>query len=337
MGEIWSHSTSTYASLRHLGAIFQTSNSGRPSRAAMTLVSCRKQVVENTRRRHIWAHLGTPSCGLSARLALPIGAPTHHEVPVAHTSTQIVVRRRAAPVLVVAPAKTLGPGPSQRLCSSRPLVRVGFDADVEGNTRRVNAASERPAVDVSGRSTSKTSAPFISPRLRAKPARLMPAAYSLETRGAATASPAALKRRANRLGPRRVVAPGVHQNQLQKPRPRAGFFVTISCEMLRELWSGRRDVAPLGGLAQRTHFNGCPRRRARRFERGFHGCGSPSIGSGRAERQRAAAARVRGEKADCPISRPSVSSNRTRAVSVVPHHQECCWQGVRALAACCFF
>ena len=24
------------------------------------------------------------------------------------------------------------------------------------------------------------------------------------------------------------------------------------------------------------------------------------------------------------------------AVSVVPHHQECCWQGVRALAACCF-
>ena len=82
----------------------------------------------------------------------------------------------------------------------------------------------------------------------------MPAAYSLETRGAATASPAALKRRANRLGPRRVVAPGVHQNQLQKPRPRAGFFVTISCEMLRELWSGRRDVAPLGGIAQRTRF-----------------------------------------------------------------------------------
>ena len=254
MGEIWSHSTSTYASLRHLGAIFQTSNSGRPSRAAMTLVSCRKQVVENTRRRHIWAHLGTPSCGLSARLALPIGAPTHHEVPAAHTSTQIVVRRRAAPVLVVAPAKTQGPGPSQRLCSSRPLVRVGFDAGVEGNTRRGNAASVRPAVDVSGRSTSKTSAPFISPRLRAKPARLMPAAYSLETRGAATASPAALKRRANRLGPRRVVAPGVHQNQLQKPRPRAGFFVTISCEMLRELWSGRRDVAPLGGIAQRTRF-----------------------------------------------------------------------------------
>ena len=168
MGEIWSHSTSTYASLRHLGAIFQTSNSGRPSRAAMTLVSCRKQVVENTRRRHIWAHLGTPSCGLSARLALPIGAPTHHEVPVAHTSTQIVVRRRAAPVLVVAPAKTQGPGPSQRLCSSRPLVRVCFDAGVEGNTRRGNAASVRPAVDVSGRSTSKTSAPLISPRLRTK-------------------------------------------------------------------------------------------------------------------------------------------------------------------------
>ena len=42
----------------------------------------------------------------------PIGAPTYHEVPVAHTSTQIVARRSAAPVLVVAPSKTTALRPS---------------------------------------------------------------------------------------------------------------------------------------------------------------------------------------------------------------------------------
>ena len=60
------------------------------------------------------------------------------------------------------------------------------------------------------------------------------------------------------LGPWRVVASGVHQNQLQKSRPRAQTFFTISCDLLRELWSGRRDAAPLGGIAQRTQCGAEP-------------------------------------------------------------------------------
>ena len=38
--------------------------------------------------------------------------PTYHEVPVAHTSTQIVARRSAAPVLAVAPSNTKALRPS---------------------------------------------------------------------------------------------------------------------------------------------------------------------------------------------------------------------------------
>ena len=67
-----------------------------------------------------------------------------------------------------------------------------------------------------------------------------------------------LKRRANRLGPWRVVASGVHQNQLQKSVSRAQTFFTTSCDLLRELWSGRRDAAPLGGIAQRTQCGAEP-------------------------------------------------------------------------------
>ena len=76
---------------------------------------------------YVWA-----SRGLSAQLGLQICAFTCHEAPAINTSTQILPRRRAAPVRDVAPSNTKASRPSRRLRGSRRLVKVVAGVLVQG-------------------------------------------------------------------------------------------------------------------------------------------------------------------------------------------------------------
>ena len=77
------------------------------------------------------------SRGHGARADLIIDAPQYHEVPATSTSAQIVRRRHAAPVPVLAPSKTKASEPSLRLQYSRRLVKVGLDVLLQGHVARV--------------------------------------------------------------------------------------------------------------------------------------------------------------------------------------------------------
>ena len=97
-----------------------------------------------------------------------IGASTYHKAPATITSTQMVARRSAAPVPVLAPSKTKRPGPSRRLWNSRRRLKVIREVDVEDATRSWHCGGYTiqrrrlgvdPPVNVRGRSSNRVSEP----------------------------------------------------------------------------------------------------------------------------------------------------------------------------------
>lgn len=184
-----------------------------------------------------------------------IGASTYHKAPATITSTQMVARRSAAPVPVLAPSKTKRPGPSRRLWNSRRRLKVIREVDVEDATRSWHCGGYTiqrrrlgvdPPVNVRGRSSNRVS----------EPNRCV-YTHRVHPRGPwrrGGLARRALGRQKGRLGPRRGVAPGVHQHRFQKPSPLAKLFVTDPCQTPQELRSERRDAAPLGRIVQKPRF-----------------------------------------------------------------------------------
>ena len=178
--------------------------------------------------------------------------PTYHEVPVAHTSTQIVARRSAAPVLAVAPSNTKALRPSSIAAPRRGRPRgtgtgrragvVPRRAYAPPQTPRARAPSRRrPAAAASRRGTPTARKPApTTTRRPVVPRRPRPAALSV-TRG-----------------PPRYTdlrAAGVHRPHLETPSQRTKPFGPEPLTHRRELWSGRRDAAPLFRIAQERVFS----------------------------------------------------------------------------------